>query len=70
MAKERGTMRCPFCGGKTKVLDSRSDKSYNHVRRRRECIAPACGVRFTTIEVATIISQSAKPLLEWASGEK
>jgi len=42
-------MRCPFCGGQdSKVVDSRDvDDS---IRRRRECLNPGCGGRFTTHE--------------------
>lgn len=42
-------MRCPFCGSQdSKVVDSRDvDDS---IRRRRECLNPACAGRFTTYE--------------------
>ena len=40
-------MRCPFCGYKTIVIDSRT--SDDKKRRRRDC--PQCGKRFTTYEV-------------------
>jgi transcriptional repressor NrdR len=42
-------MRCPYCGSEdSKVVDSRDvDGS---IRRRRECLAEACGGRFTTYE--------------------
>lgn len=39
-------MKCPYCGSKSKVIDTRS--SGEGVRRRRECLA--CGQRFTTYE--------------------
>ena len=39
-------MKCPYCGKKSKVVDTRS--SGEGVRRRREC--KACGQRFTTYE--------------------
>ena len=39
-------MKCPYCGNKTKVIDSRS--AGEGIRRRRECLA--CGQRFTTYE--------------------
>ncbi len=39
-------MQCPFCGSKSKVVDTRS--SGEGVRRRREC--KDCGQRFTTYE--------------------
>lgn len=42
-------MRCPRCGGDTRVVDSRSD--YDSVWRRREC--RICGHRFSTTESAT-----------------
>lgn len=42
-------MKCPFCGHQEdKVLDSRSVREGEAVRRRRECLA--CGRRFTTYE--------------------
>jgi len=42
-------MKCPYCGHKDdKVLDSRSIREGEGVRRRRECLA--CGRRFTTYE--------------------
>jgi transcriptional repressor NrdR len=42
-------MQCPFCGWEdSKVVDSRDiDDS---IRRRRECLNPACALRFTTYE--------------------
>lgn len=39
-------MDCPYCGSKSKVVDSRS--TGEGIRRRREC--KACGQRFTTYE--------------------
>lgn len=42
-------MKCPYCGHKDdKVLDSRSTKEGEGIRRRRECLA--CARRFTTYE--------------------
>lgn len=42
-------MRCPYCShGEDKVVDSRSSKEGQAVRRRRECLR--CGQRFTTYE--------------------
>lgn len=42
-------MKCPFCGHiEDKVLDSRSVRDGEEVKRRRECIE--CGRRFTTYE--------------------
>jgi transcriptional repressor NrdR len=42
-------MKCPYCGHKDdKVLDSRSIKEGEGIRRRRECIQ--CNRRFTTYE--------------------
>lgn len=40
-------MTCPVCGGKTHIINSRSDGET--VRRRREC--KDCGRRFTTREI-------------------
>jgi len=42
-------MRCPYCDWPdSKVVDSREVES--SVRRRRECLNPECGGRFTTYE--------------------
>jgi transcriptional repressor NrdR len=42
-------MKCPFCSHEEdKVVDSRSSKEGQAVRRRRECLK--CGKRFTTYE--------------------
>jgi transcriptional repressor NrdR len=42
-------MRCPFCGqDDDKVIDTRSSRGGQSIRRRRECLA--CGRRFTTYE--------------------
>ncbi|HUV05028.1 MAG TPA: transcriptional regulator NrdR [Armatimonadota bacterium] len=42
-------MKCPYCGHKDdKVLDSRSIREGEGIRRRRECLG--CGRRFTTYE--------------------
>src|SRR5512142_1984041 len=42
-------MKCPYCGhADTRVTDSR--ESEDGIRRRRECLNPACGRRFTTYE--------------------
>ncbi|MBI4844243.1 MAG: transcriptional repressor NrdR [Nitrospirae bacterium] len=42
-------MKCPFCGFiEDKVIDSRSSKDADVIRRRRECLK--CGNRFTSYE--------------------
>ncbi len=42
-------MKCPFCGNLTdKVIDSRSTKEGDAIRRRRECLK--CEKRFTSYE--------------------
>lgn len=44
-------MRCPKCGfGESRVIDSRPSESGDAIRRRRECLNPACRERFTTYE--------------------
>lgn len=56
-------MRCPICNFEdTKVIDSRLTDS-NKIRRRRECLNPECGERFTTFEIAetaipTVVKQN------------
>ena len=42
-------MKCPFCqNSEDRVIDSRSGKDGNSIRRRRECLK--CGRRFTSYE--------------------
>lgn len=42
-------MKCPFCSHpEDKVVDSRSSKNGDAIRRRRECLQ--CGKRYTTYE--------------------
>ncbi|MGI6460810.1 MAG: transcriptional regulator NrdR [Candidatus Hydrogenedentales bacterium] len=49
-------MRCPFCSHtEGKVVDSRSSKDGDSIRRRRECLR--CGRRFTTYERIEEIAQ-------------
>lgn len=49
-------MRCPFCNHlEGKVVDSRSSKEGDAIRRRRECLK--CGRRFTTYERIEEIAQ-------------
>ena len=49
-------MRCPFCGEtEGKVVDSRSSKEGDAIRRRRECLN--CGRRFTTYERIEEVAQ-------------
>lgn len=44
-------MRCPRCGFEdSRVIDSRPSESGDAIRRRRECLNPECGMRFTTFE--------------------
>ncbi|MBN1290740.1 MAG: transcriptional repressor NrdR [Candidatus Latescibacteria bacterium] len=48
-------MKCPFCGSDTdKVVDSRSSKNGESIRRRREC--QNCNQRFTTYEYIEDVS--------------
>lgn len=46
-------MTCDGCGHDSRVIDSRDSGAI--VRRRRECLSPACKVRFTTYEVSAEI---------------
>lgn len=42
-------MKCPFCGNiEDRVIDSRTSKEGDAIRRRRECLK--CGKRFTSYE--------------------
>lgn len=46
-------MHCPFCQhDDTRVIDSRVSEDGASIRRRREC--PACGERFSTVEVSEL----------------
>lgn len=48
-------MRCPYCNSDTdKVVDSRSSKNGQSIRRRRECLV--CKQRFTTYEYIEDVS--------------
>ena len=48
-------MKCPYCGSDTdKVVDSRSSKNGQSIRRRRECLN--CNQRFTTYEYIEDVS--------------
>ena len=45
-------MKCPYCGfEESKVIDSRPTDEFTRIRRRRECMNPECGKRFTTYEI-------------------
>jgi len=49
-------MRCPFCNSTSgRVVDSRSSKEGDAIRRRRECLK--CGRRFTTYERIEEVAQ-------------
>ncbi|MBA4114861.1 MAG: transcriptional repressor NrdR [Rubrobacter sp.] len=44
-------MQCPYCDFEdTRVIDSRLSEGKDAIRRRRECLTPECGKRFTTYE--------------------
>lgn len=44
-------MHCPKCGyEESRVVDSRPAELGDAIRRRRECLNPECGARFTTYE--------------------
>ena len=48
-------MRCPYCGSEEdRVIDSRSSKDGDAVRRRRQCLR--CSERFTTYEYIENVS--------------
>ena len=49
-------MRCPFCShANGRVVDSRSSKEGESIRRRRECLK--CGRRYTTYERIEEVAQ-------------
>lgn len=41
-------MKCPKCKDRTHILETR--ETLTTIRRRRECVSPLCGQRFTTTE--------------------
>lgn len=41
-------MKCPKCKDRTRILETRETSTT--IRRRRECLSPLCGQRFTTTE--------------------
>lgn len=41
-------MICPYCGGRTLVIDSRNRKKQNYIYRRRRCAE--CSITFGTQE--------------------
>ncbi len=44
-------MKCPYCAvNESRVIDKRDALDMRHIRRRRECLNPSCGKRFTTYE--------------------
>jgi transcriptional repressor NrdR len=44
-------MKCPYCGFlEDRVVDSREIEEGLAIRRRRQCLNPACGRRFTSRE--------------------
>lgn len=45
-------MKCPYCGGESKVLESRHAEEGLAIRRRRECLQ--CGRRFNTMETVEV----------------
>ena len=49
-------MRCPVCGGYTKVVDSRFCNG--DIKRRRECLE--CARRFTTMEIRVSKSEAVR----------
>jgi transcriptional repressor NrdR len=52
----KAKMRCPFCNDTNgRVVDSRSSKEGDAIRRRRECLK--CGRRFTTYERIEEVAQ-------------
>lgn len=54
-------MNCPYCGGESRVVDSRPTEDGNAVRRRRECLH--CSRRFTTYEIVETEGESVRPPL-------
>lgn len=53
MASTRHTVKCPDCGSRTRVIDSRPADIRDRVRtrRRRECLNAQCRTRITTVEI-------------------
>lgn len=53
-------MNCPECGAESKVLGSRSLESLTVVYRRRVCLSPTCGHKFSSVELYADIWGSLK----------
>ena len=66
MGKKLYARGCPKCGSDAGVKDSRPTKS-GDIHRRRECSNPACGYRFTTIEILYGPHERCKEVAQWAS---
>lgn len=49
-------MSCPVCHFMTKIIDTRGYWNEDTVRRRRVCVNPECGYRFSTYESVKIRS--------------
>lgn len=46
------SMKCPVCGGRLQVIDSRKGEIENNtIVRRRKCLDKKCEHRFSTIEI-------------------
>ena len=54
------SIKCPICGGKTNIINSRPLKNYTEIRRRRICYN--CSFRFTTFETFEPVSDSFKKI--------
>lgn len=58
-------MKCPYCGCvESKVIDSRTSKEMDAIRRRRECLN--CAKRFNTAEVL----EEGRPLVVKKDGRR
>ncbi|MCK5612585.1 ogr/Delta-like zinc finger family protein [Candidatus Pacearchaeota archaeon] len=55
-------MKCPKCGRKTAVIDSRDGKiTPNSKNRKRKCVNPKCSYKFVTIEIHKSVFDDLNP---------
>ena len=55
-------MKCPKCGRKTIVTDSRDDVTNFTLRnRRRRCTNPKCSHKFSTVEIRKSVFDNLNP---------
>lgn len=61
-------MKCPSCGGRTRVYDTRA--RLGGVLRRRQCKVAGCWAKFVTVEQAALVGRRRRGAASrpWAGG--